>query len=72
MPSVLLHHGLVHLFNNPQPHISVLGLNPHAGESGKIGTEEQTWMIPLIKQLQQQGISCLWSGIRGYGFHARK
>ena len=34
------------------PRIVVAGLNPHAGEDGKIGTEEIQWMIPLLKNWQ--------------------
>jgi 4-hydroxythreonine-4-phosphate dehydrogenase len=33
----------------------VLGLIPHAGDDGIIGTEEQTVIRPLVEQLQQQG-----------------
>jgi 4-hydroxythreonine-4-phosphate dehydrogenase len=32
----------------PQVRIGVCGLNPHAGEGGKIGTEEQTVIAPAI------------------------
>jgi 4-hydroxythreonine-4-phosphate dehydrogenase len=31
-----------------QPHIAVAGLNPHAGEGGLFGTEEQTIILPAI------------------------
>ena len=31
-----------------QPRITLAGLNPHAGENGYLGTEEQEVMIPLI------------------------
>ena len=36
-----------------KPRITLAGLNPHAGEHGYLGTEEQKVMIPLIKTLQQ-------------------
>ncbi|HZR18889.1 MAG TPA: 4-hydroxythreonine-4-phosphate dehydrogenase PdxA [Verrucomicrobiae bacterium] len=36
--------------------IGVCGLNPHAGEGGKIGTEELTIIGPAVKQAQSQGI----------------
>ena len=32
-------------------HIAVLGLNPHAGEKGLIGTEEEKIIEPLIKKM---------------------
>jgi 4-hydroxythreonine-4-phosphate dehydrogenase len=33
------------------PHIAVAGLNPHAGESGKIGREELDIIVPAITEL---------------------
>lgn len=38
-----------------QPRITVCGLNPHAGESGHIGTEEQSTITPTLDALRQQG-----------------
>ncbi|MFZ4619148.1 MAG: 4-hydroxythreonine-4-phosphate dehydrogenase PdxA [Bacteroidota bacterium] len=40
-----------------QPAIAVLGLNPHAGENGAIGTEEREVIIPAIKKAQEKGIN---------------
>jgi len=40
--------------NNPR--IAVLGLNPHAGESGIIGSEEREIIEPFIKQNKYEGI----------------
>src|SRR6266852_4907873 len=34
------------------PRIAVAGLNPHAGESGKIGREEIEFIAPAIEELQ--------------------
>lgn len=39
-----------------RPKIAILGLNPHAGEQGKLGKEEIDTIIPAIKELQAQGI----------------
>src|SRR5438105_8095306 len=36
-----------------QPRIAVAGLNPHAGESGKIGREEIEIIAPAVAQLNQ-------------------
>ena len=36
--------------NIEKPEIAVLGLNPHAGEEGLIGTEEKRNIIPVIKE----------------------
>ena len=35
---------------NPAPRLLVAGLNPHAGEQGQLGGEEQQWLNPLLKQ----------------------
>jgi 4-hydroxythreonine-4-phosphate dehydrogenase len=39
------------------PTIGVLGLNPHAGEEGRIGIEESTIISPAIKELKQKQIA---------------
>jgi 4-hydroxythreonine-4-phosphate dehydrogenase len=36
--------------------IGVCGLNPHAGESGRIGDEEITTVIPALEQARAEGI----------------
>jgi 4-hydroxythreonine-4-phosphate dehydrogenase len=36
-------------FGITQPRIAIAGLNPHSGEAGRLGTEEQTWLIPWIE-----------------------
>ena len=35
---------------NPAPQLLVAGLNPHAGEQGQLGGEEQQWLNPLLEQ----------------------
>lgn len=40
---------LINDFNIHDPRIAVLGLNPHAGEGGKIGNEELLKIIPAIE-----------------------
>ncbi|MGB9603534.1 MAG: PdxA family dehydrogenase, partial [Limisphaerales bacterium] len=37
--------------------IGVCGLNPHAGEGGKIGNEEQTVIEPAIQMAKQHGVN---------------
>ena len=44
-------------FQIDNPKIVVAGVNPHAGESGSIGREEQDLIIPLIETLTREGIS---------------
>lgn len=39
-----------------KPRIAVLGLNPHAGDDGLLGGEEQTVIKPAIEQANQEGI----------------
>ncbi len=46
-------------FGISKPRIAVLGLNPHAGDEGLIGTEEESVIKPAIKQAKQSGILCL-------------
>jgi 4-hydroxythreonine-4-phosphate dehydrogenase len=36
------------------PKLAVLGLNPHAGEEGKIGTEEEKILKPVIARMQKE------------------
>lgn len=48
-----LHQALVKDFGIRKPKIAVLGLNPHAGENGAIGDEEQNIIIPAIKKAQE-------------------
>ena len=39
-----------------RPRIAVFGLNPHAGENGKIGEEEQQTIIPAIQAAKNKGV----------------
>jgi 4-hydroxythreonine-4-phosphate dehydrogenase len=47
---------LIKDFGIIKPKIAVFGLNPHAGENGKIGSEEQQIIIPAIQQARQENI----------------
>ena len=51
----LLHHGLMDIFKLACPKIAVLGINPHAGEFGTIGNEEQNTILPAIDELRDEG-----------------
>jgi len=46
----VLHNSLVKDFGIDKPKIAVLGLNPHAGDEGLIGKEEETIIKPAIKE----------------------
>ena len=48
-------HALVQDFGINKPKIAVLGLNPHSGDNGVIGKEEETIMKPAIKKLFEKG-----------------
>ena len=51
-----LHQGLQQNYNIANPKIAVCGLNPHAGEGGYLGNEEQNIIIPTINKLTKKGI----------------
>ncbi|MBF0238969.1 MAG: 4-hydroxythreonine-4-phosphate dehydrogenase PdxA [SAR324 cluster bacterium] len=42
-----------------QPRFGIPGLNPHAGENGLFGTEEQKIIIPAIEQARKLGMHCV-------------
>lgn len=46
-------------FGIVRPRIAVLGLNPHAGDGGVLGAEEEEVIIPALKQADQEGIEAL-------------
>ena len=43
-------------FGIARPRIAISGLNPHAGEDGSLGHEEQTVIAPALKVLRSDGI----------------
>ncbi len=43
-------------FSINKPKIAVLGLNPHAGDSGTIGAEEEKVILPAVKTSVQEGM----------------
>ena len=43
-------------FGVDEPKIAVLGLNPHCGDGGLLGDEEQTIILPAIKAANEEGI----------------
>lgn len=49
----ILYQSLKKDFGISKPKIAVLGLNPHAGEDGKIGSEENEIIKPIIKNLKK-------------------
>jgi 4-hydroxythreonine-4-phosphate dehydrogenase len=51
-----LNRSLLEDFMIRKPKIAVLGLNPHAGDHGLIGTEEREVIIPAIRSAREEGI----------------
>ena len=43
-------------FGFPAARLALAGLNPHAGESGVLGTEEQMTLEPAVAAARQRGI----------------
>ncbi|HMR91707.1 MAG TPA: 4-hydroxythreonine-4-phosphate dehydrogenase PdxA [Chitinophagaceae bacterium] len=52
----LLQKSLQRDFGIDKPKIAVLGLNPHAGDEGLIGSEEETIIKPAIREAKNQNI----------------
>ena len=52
----IVHMDLGRHFNLAAPRICVLGLNPHAGESGHLGREEIDIIEPALAQLRAEGL----------------
>jgi 4-hydroxythreonine-4-phosphate dehydrogenase len=48
--------GLKRSFGLARPRLALSGLNPHAGEDGSLGTEDQAIIAPAIDQLRREGI----------------
>lgn len=45
-------------FGISAPRIAVFSLNPHAGDGGLLGTEEEEIIIPALKEMAAQGVLC--------------
>ena len=62
-------------FGVPDPKIAVLGLNPHGGDGGLLGDEEQNIILPAVQQAQAEGIQAFGpyspDGFFGLGNYSR-
>ncbi len=56
--TIELGHEAMRLLGFEQPRIAVCGLNPHAGEHGLFGDEDQTAIVPAIEAARAKGIEC--------------
>jgi 4-hydroxythreonine-4-phosphate dehydrogenase len=52
----ILNESLIKDFDKERPTIAVLGLNPHAGDNGAIGEEEERIIKPAIIEAKKSGI----------------
>lgn len=55
----IIHRSLVQDFAATNPRIAVLGLNPHSGDSGLLGKEEQDIIVPALAEARNEGIMAL-------------
>ena len=55
--AIILDDELKNKFSIKNPQITLLGLNPHAGEGGKIGSEEKEILLPAVKELRKKKIN---------------
>lgn len=58
-------------FGIEHPRLAVAGLNPHAGEDGKMGDEEQRIIAPAIAQLRAEGFAVKGPAPADTLFHAQ-
>ena len=70
----IFHRSLKQDFGIDSPRIAVLSLNPHAGDEGLIGTEEQIVIIPAMQEMMAKGVLCFGpypaDGFMGSGNYA--
>jgi 4-hydroxythreonine-4-phosphate dehydrogenase len=56
--TIELGYDAMRLLGFAQPRIAVCGLNPHAGEHGLFGDEDERSIVPAIEQARARGIAC--------------
>jgi len=54
--AVLLHRALANFLGKASPRLALAALNPHAGEAGLLGDEEQRLLAPAIPQARALGV----------------
>lgn len=52
----IFNRSLIQDFNIVKPRIAVLSLNPHAGDAGLTGNEEETIVIPAMAEAEKKGV----------------
>jgi len=58
LSTIQLGHDAMKLLGFDRPRIAVCGLNPHAGEQGLFGQEDERYITPAIEAARRQGIEC--------------
>ena len=53
----ITHSALTNFFSEEKPKIAVAALNPHAGEGGLFGKEEEEIILPAVREAQRLGIN---------------
>lgn len=57
------------------PRVALLALNPHAGDGGLLGREEQNILLPAVQSLSENGVDCFGpyaaDGFFGAGLYSR-
>ncbi len=66
----IVHAALIQDFGITNPRIAIAGLNPHAGESGTIGREDEEIVRPAVEALRQAGLSVTGPHSADTLFHA--
>ena len=54
----IFHRSLKQDFGIDNPRIAVFALNPHAGEQGLLGSEENDVIVPAMKEMIAKGVQC--------------
>lgn len=54
--ATIFHQSLKRDFRISSPRIAILSLNPHAGDNGLMGSEEQEAILPAIDELEKKGV----------------
>jgi 4-hydroxythreonine-4-phosphate dehydrogenase len=52
----LTHLAMQRFFARIRPRLAVSGLNPHCGESGRLGTEDRDRIVPALEAAREKGI----------------
>ena len=54
---IIFNNSLISIWKKKRPLIGILALNPHAGEGGLIGEEEEQIILPVVKDLKAKNLN---------------